>query len=91
MAEASVPGLLRENRHTHLPPTLVIQPGEDANVPQEMTLDLLAAIEEQGGSLLYRFMPKLPHAFAYEMSDDTVRCSEDVVQFIEKTVARDFP
>lgn len=90
MAEASIPDLLREKRHTHLPPTLVIQPGEDANVPEEMTLDLLAAIQEQNGNVVYRHMPNLPHAFAYEMSNDTVRCSRHTLQFIEEVLGQHF-
>ena len=87
MAEASIPDMLRDKRHTHLPPTLVIQPGDDANVPEEMTLNLLAAIQEQDGNLVYRHMPNLPHAFAYEMSDDTVQCSRHTLQFIEEVLS----
>ena len=87
MSEASIPDLLRDQRHTHLPHTLVVQPGEDANVPEEMTLDLLAAIQEQEGMLVYRHVPKLPHAYAYELSEDTVQCSMYVLQFIEESLA----
>ena len=85
-----IPDLLREKRYTHLPPTLVIQPGEDANVPEEMTLNLLSAIQEQDGNLVYRHMPNLPHAFAYELSEDTVQCSRHTLHFIEEVLGQHY-
>ena len=50
---------------------MIVQPGEDTNVPEPMTLDLLAAYQERDGDLTYHHMPGLPHAFAYEASTAT--------------------
>ena len=88
MREASVAQILGEQKHTHLPPAMIIQPGEDANVPQQMTLDLLRAYQAANGEIDYRFMPGLPHAFAYEQSPATSRCERMVWQFIESMISQ---
>ena len=84
MLDASVQRVLRAGEASHLPPVMVVQPGADANVPEPMTLDLLAAIQEQGGDLTYRYMPGLPHAFAYQESADTDRCAAHVWDFVSQ-------
>ena len=65
-----------------LPPLLVVQPGEDANVPRQMTLDLLREYQEAGGPLDYRFYPGLPHAFAYQESAETTRLAGELATFL---------
>jgi acetyl esterase/lipase len=71
MRSASVPRLLRAKEQTHVPPLLVVQPGNDANIPREMTFDLLAAYQEAGGRTAYQFYPNRPHAFGHRPSTDT--------------------
>ena len=83
MHAASVPRVLQDGEHTHLPPLLVIQPGLDANVPQEMTLNLIRQYQQVQGRISYRFMPNLPHAFAYEASPETTNCERTIWQFIQ--------
>ena len=61
MAASSVQRLLRDGP-THRPPTFVVQPGEDQNVPQTMTLDLISALQEADVATRYLFKPGLPHA-----------------------------
>ena len=73
MCAASVPRVLVAGEATHVPPLLLAQPGEDANVPRRMTLDLVHAYQAAGGALQYLFLPGLPHAFAYQASAATTR------------------
>ena len=86
MREASVSKVLHDRKHTHLPPALVVQPGEDANVPRTMTLELVRAYQNANGHLSYRFMPGLPHAFAYESSAATMECELYIWQFVQSQI-----
>ena len=87
MVNASVQRVLSETTNLKPPPTLVIQPGEDANVPEPMTLDLLRMLQACDAELTYRYMPGLPHAFAYEPSFDTDRCADYVWTFIRERLS----
>ena len=85
MARASVQHALRAGEAgALLPPLLLVQPGEDANVPREMTLDLVHAYQDAGGLLNYLFWPGLPHAFAYEASAATTRLSGELAVFLSR-------
>jgi len=84
MEAASVQRVLRAGEAEHLPPALVVQPGEDANVPRAMTLDLIDAYQEAGGELEYLFVPGQPHAYAYEASKETSRLMEVIQGFIQR-------
>ena len=84
MRAASVPRLLAAGEATHVPPLLLAQPGEDANVPRRMTLDLVHAYQEAGGALHYLFLPELPHAFAYQASDATTRLAATLGAFFRE-------
>ena len=63
-------------------PLLLVQPGEDANVPRQMTLDLVREYQEAGGALHYLFYPGLPHAFAYQASPETTRLAGEIRTFL---------
>ena len=86
MHQASIQRVLRSREYTHLPPVFVVQPGEDANVPQFMTNDLLSAFRGVGHEVEYLHMPGLPHAFAYEASTDTDQCEAAVWDFIHPQI-----
>lgn len=86
MLAASVQRMLREGEAQALPPLLLVQPGEDANVPRGMTLDLLREYQNAGGELHYLFYPGLPHAFAYQESPDTSKLAGAVVGFLAGAV-----
>ena len=88
MARASVQRTLADGEAQALPPLLVVQPGADRNVPQEMTLDLLREYQRAGGALQYLFYPGLPHAFAYQPSPETDRLLEDVWPFVALPLPR---
>ena len=82
MRQASVQRVLRSGDAKELPPLLIVQPGEDANVPRQMTLELVREYQDAGGSLTYEFYPGLPHAFAYQASPETTRLAERVRAFL---------
>ena len=82
MAASSVQRLLRDGPDCR-PPTMVVQPGADQNVPRDMTLDLVTALQEAEVPLRYAFNPGLPHAYAYEASPETTRLVHEIVPFIE--------
>ncbi len=82
MRQASVQRALRAGEAQALPPLLVVQPGEDANVPREMTLDLVREYQQAGGLLNYLFYPGLPHAFAYQASAETARLAMELRAFL---------
>lgn len=83
MLDASIPRLVMAGEANALPPLLVIQPGEDSNIPVEMTFDLIRAWQNRGGRIDYAFYPGLPHAFGHRPSaatDDMVRVVADFAQ-----------
>ena len=84
MRDASVQRRLRAREAQCLPPLLLVQPGEDANVPRDMTLDLLRAYQDAGGTVQYLFYPGLPHGFAYAASAETTRLSEEIRWFLAR-------
>ena len=86
MQDASIQRILRSDEATHLPPVMIVQPGEDANVPEAMTLDLVAAYQARSGLVQYRYLPGLPHAFAYQPSKATDSLAGDVLAFIRQHV-----
>jgi dipeptidyl aminopeptidase/acylaminoacyl peptidase len=84
MKAASVPRILDDGEAQEFPPMLVIQPGEDQNVPLEMTQYLMRAYQKRGGHLEYAFFPGEPHAFTYQPSDATEDCLAIVADFIHR-------
>jgi acetyl esterase len=87
MLEASVPRALRAGEAEHLPPLLFVQPGNDANIPREMTFDLVAAYQDGGGQVDYAFYPGQPHAFGHRPSQATNELIGTMRDFIGRTVA----
>jgi acetyl esterase/lipase len=88
MQRASVPRLVRASEQTHLPPLLVVQPGRDANIPIEMTFELMKAYQDAGGRLEYLFYPNQPHAFGHRASPDTSHLIGAMRDFIARSVAK---
>lgn len=82
MRAASVTRILDDGEANEVPPMLIIQPGEDLNVPLEMTQSLVRAVQKQGAYLEYAFFPGEPHAFTYEPSDATEQCLALITDFI---------
>jgi acetyl esterase/lipase len=81
--DAAVPRVVTAGEAEQLPPLLVVQPGDDSNVPPDMTLDLLRAYQARGGKLDYVFYPGMPHGFARTPSastDDLVLTMRDFIR-----------
>ena len=89
MRAASVQRALRDGEAERVPPLLLVQPGEDANVPRRMTLDLLREYQDAGGTLHYLFYPGLPHAFAYQASPETTRLAGEIRVFLDRHLGVD--
>lgn len=84
MRTASVPRVVVAGEARHLPPALIVQPGEDSNVPIEMTFDLLRAWQSRAGHIEYAHFPDQPHGFGGRASAETT----DMVRLVRDFVAR---
>jgi len=81
--DASVPRIVTAGEAEQLPPLLVVQPGNDSNIPQDMTFDLLRAYQARGGKFEYAFYPEMPHGFGHRPSaatDDLVLTMRDFIR-----------
>jgi len=67
-----------------LPPILVVQPGEDKNVPLEMTYDLISKYQSAGGYVEYVFYPGEEHGFAHLPSVVSDSCIELITSFVKR-------
>merc|ERR1712150_260809 len=82
MKEASVPRMVTAGdfEGDTLPPLLVVTPGEDGNVPADITFDLIKSWQKFGGSLLeYAFFPGEPHAFGLKADCSNTQPMIDVM------------
>ena len=84
MQDASIQRVLKEelNQATKLPAVLVVQPGEDANIPRPMTFALLEALQNAKVDTDYLFYSGMPHAFGHRPSaatDDLIRAMRDYI------------
>ena len=84
MREASVPRVVGAGEAQCLPPLLVVQPGEDANVPVEMTFDLMRAWQSRGGYLEYSHFPDQPHGFGHRDSAASQRMIAVLIDFARR-------
>ncbi len=86
MWDASIPRIVTSGEAAVLPPILVVQPGEDSNIPQDMTFDLMRAYQARGGKLDYAFFPGMPHAFGHRDSEAT----QDMIKLVIDYARRRF-
>jgi acetyl esterase/lipase len=84
MWDASIPRIVTSGEADALPPLLLVQPGEDSNIPQEMTFDLMRAWQARGGKVDYAFFPGEAHAFGLRPSPATT----DLIAVIGAFVSR---
>jgi acetyl esterase/lipase len=81
--DASIPRIVTAGEAEQLPTLLVVQPGFDSNIPQDMTFDLLKAYQARGGKFEYAFYPDMPHGFGHRPSaatDDLVLTMRDFIR-----------
>ncbi len=84
MRAASVPRIVVAGEAAALPPLLVVQAGDDANVPLEMTMDLLRAWQSRDGHLEYAFFPGQWHRFALSKSPETDQLATIIAGFASR-------
>ncbi|HEY7799935.1 MAG TPA: alpha/beta hydrolase [Hyphomonadaceae bacterium] len=84
MWDASIPRIVTAGEAKTLPPILVVQPGDDSNIPQDMTFDLMRAWQARGGKLDYVFYPGQPHAFGHRPSEATTDLIRTIAAFIAR-------
>jgi acetyl esterase/lipase len=86
MRAASVPRIVVAGEAANLPPVLLVQPGEDSNVPIEMTFDVIRAWQSRRGYVEYVHFPDQPHAFGHQPSEATDRMVDVVIDFAKRQV-----
>ena len=84
MLSASIPKLVGDGEFNHLPPILIVQPGEDKNVPLEMTYDLMSKYQSAGGYVEYVYYPGEEHGFAHFPSEVSDRCISLIINFAQR-------
>jgi len=87
MWDASIQRIVTSGEATVLPPILVVQPGDDSNIPQDMTFDLLHAWQARGGKVEYAFFPGQPHAFGHRPSEATTDLLRMISAYIQRRLA----
>jgi acetyl esterase/lipase len=86
MREGSVARVVTSGEAVNLPPVLLVQPGEDSNVPIEMTFDVIRAWQGQQGYIEYVHFPDQPHAFGHRPSDATTRMVDVITDFANRII-----
>lgn len=86
MWDASITRIVTSGEAPLLPPVLIVQPGEDSNIPQDMTFDLMRAWQARGGKLEYVYYPGEAHAFGHRPSDST----SDLIRLVADYAHRRF-
>lgn len=84
MWDASIQRIVTAGETKTLPPILVVQPGNDSNIPQDMTFDLLHAWQARQGKVEYTYYPGMPHAFGHRPSEATTDLIKTVAAFIQR-------
>ncbi|MDZ4761127.1 MAG: alpha/beta hydrolase [Alphaproteobacteria bacterium] len=84
MWDASIPRIVTAGEAKALPPILVVQPGDDSNIPQEMTFDLLRAWQARGGRADYVFYPGESHAFGHRPSEATSDLVNTIADYVRR-------
>ncbi len=87
MRQASVPRIVTAGEAQHLPPLLVIMPGEDGNVPMDITFDLLRAWQSRSGYVEYVHFPDEPHGFGYKASEASTRMQGIIIAYCRRMTA----
>ena len=88
MWDASIARIVTSGEASDLPPLLIIQPGEDSNIPQSMTFDVMEAWQARDGYLEYAFYPGQKHAFGHYPGAATDRLIDAVSSFIHRQTGK---
>ena len=90
MKDASIQRILMSGEATqNLPPVLIAEPGEDLNIPREMTHELMKRFQDAGGKADHLFYPGMPHAFGHRDSASTDDLISAMRDFINRQLSGD--
>lgn len=84
MRQASISRLVAAGEAESLPPLLLVHPGDDANVPVEINMDLIKVWQNFDGYIEYSYFPKEPHAFGLTDSPATRRLNTLIIDFAKR-------
>jgi dipeptidyl aminopeptidase/acylaminoacyl peptidase len=82
MRATSVTRIVAAGEAGSLPSLLVVQAGDDANVPLEMTMELLRAWQSRDGHIEYAYFPVAVHSFPLRKSEDNAHMVTVIRDFV---------
>lgn len=87
MREGNPQTILERHEPACLPPTLIVQPVPDVNIPREIPERFSQAYRAAGGSIELEWFPAEPHGFARTDGPSTERALEVMKTFIARQLA----
>lgn len=84
MREGNPQGVLERKEYTELPPTLIVQPVPDVNIPREIPERFAEAYRAAGASIDLEWFPAEAHGFARGPSPATDRALEVMKAFVAR-------
>lgn len=87
MQEGNPQLILERAEEAELPPTLMIQPVPDANIPRSIPERFVESFGAAGGSIDIEWFPGMPHGFAREPGPETDRALALMKAFVAQQVA----
>ena len=87
MIEANPQAILDRKEPVPLPPTLIVQPVPDINIPREIPERFAESVRAAGGSIELEWFPAEGHGFAREPSESTDRALVLMKAFIARQFA----
>jgi acetyl esterase len=87
MQEGNPQGVLDRGEAELLPPSLIVQPIPDRNIPREIPERFVAAYRAAGGTVELEWFPEEPHGFARQEGGQTERALEVMKRFIARQLA----
>jgi acetyl esterase/lipase len=87
MREGNPQLILDRGEPVELPPTLLVQPYPDPNIPREIPERFVASFRAAGGAIELEWFPDEPHGFARTSSPETERALGLMKQFLARQLA----
>lgn len=91
MIEGNPQAILDRKERVPLPPTLIVQPVPDINIPREIPERFSESFRAAGGSIDLEWFPAEAHGFAREPSPGTNRAIEVMKSFVARQFAQVAP
>lgn len=84
MLEGNPQRILEHQEAVELPPLLVIQGSEDANIPWQIPERFVGQYRQAGGDAQFELFPGMPHAFASSPGPESDRAVEIIKRFVQR-------